>query len=134
MRGIKRAGGCVLAAAAMAGAGASPAQAMIMPACAAVINPTTGTGSCTFDTQWDYTLITAVPVKAMTVRIRCVTNYGYVTDSSRTVTERTVYTRWTPGACTMTLTGTAGVATATATIPPIIDPPPPPMAPLAELS
>ena len=125
MRGIKRAGGCVLAAAALAGAGASPAQAMIMPACATAINPTTGTGSCTFDTQYDYAIITVVPVGDVTVNIRCVTNYGLVTTHTRTVSQQTSYQRYTPGACTLTLTGTAGVASAVPTIPPIVDPPPP---------
>lgn len=129
MRGIKRAGGCVLAAVALAGAGASPARAMIMPACAAAINPTTGTGSCTFDTQWDYALIAVAPVGEMKVHIRCVTNYGYVSESTRTVTQAGTFSRWTPGACTMTLTGTAGTATATPVLPPIVDPPPPPVTP-----
>ena len=129
MRAIKRAGGCVLAAAALAGAGASPAQAMIMPACAAAINPTTGTGSCTFDTQWDYALIAIVPVGEMGVRIRCTTNYGYVYETSRRVTEAGTFTSWAPGACTMTLTGTAGTAAATPMLPPVVDPPPPPATP-----
>lgn len=125
MRGIKRAGGCMLAAMALAGANASPAHAMASPACAAAINPVTGTGSCSFDTQWDYALVTVVPVGPVGVHIRCVTNYGYVTESSRTVTETTTFTRRTPGGCTMTLTGTAGAATAAPMLPPIVDPPPP---------
>ena len=126
MKGIRRAAGCALAAAAVAGAGASPAQAMIMPACATAINPTTGSGSCTFDTPYDYTLFAVVPAAGpVGMHVRCVTNYGYVTAFSRTITERTTFTRWTPGACTLTLTGTAGSGTATPTLPPIIDPPPP---------
>ena len=127
MRGIKLAGGCVLAAAALAGVGASAAQAMIAPACATAINPTTGSGSCTFDTQYDYAIITVVPVGVVTVNVRCVTNYGFVTTHTRTVSQHASYMLRTPGGCTLTLTGTAGVASAVPTIPPIVDPPPPPM-------
>jgi hypothetical protein len=109
--------------------GASPAQAMTMPACAAAINPTTGSGSCTFDTQYDYALITVVPVGAVTVNIRCVTNYGLITTYTRTVTETSTFQRWTPGGCTLTLTGTAGAGAAVPTTGPIVDPPPPPVTP-----
>ena len=132
MRGaltLRRIGWSVVGAAALSVVCASPAAAMIAPACSTRV--VLGTpGSCTFDTQYDYATITIVPVAStVTADFRCVTNYGYVFTSSRTVSDPVSYSKWTPGSCTLTLSspsGGTGAVTATPTTGPIIDPPPPP--------
>ena len=136
MRGafaLKRITGSAVLAAAVAGAAASPATAMIAPACTTrVVAADPGTaGSCSFDTQYDYALISVAPVTGtVEATIRCFTSWGYTYTSSRTVAKTTTWESWSPGSCTLTLTSGAPLTTASGsaapTLGPIIDPPPGP--------
>jgi hypothetical protein len=127
---IRRIGGLVAVAATLAVAAASPASAMIGPACDARLVPaaTGSSGSCSFDSNTDWATIAIEPVGTVTATVRCFTSYGYTTEKSRTVSQTTTWTTSTPGSCSLTLTATASTtaanASATPALPPIYDPGP----------
>jgi hypothetical protein len=128
---IRRIGGLIVVAAMLAVAAASPASAMIAPACDARLVPaaTGPSASCSFDSHTDWATIAIEPVGTVTATIRCFTTYGYTITKSRTVSATTTWTTSTPGSCSLTLTGdsstVAANASATPALPPIYDPPPP---------
>jgi hypothetical protein len=126
---MKRLGGAVLVAAALGSAGASVASAAVGPACTARLVAGTA-GSCNFDAPFDGTAITVAPVGSVTVTLRCNSQFGYTTMFSRTVSTPTSWQSYAPGGCQLSLTaasaGASGVATATPTLGPIVQPPPTP--------
>jgi hypothetical protein len=128
---IRRIGGSVAVAAALAVAAASPASAMIGPACDVRLVPavTGPSASCSFDSHTDYATIRVEPVGTVTATVRCFTSWGGTYTNSRTVSKATGWTWYTPGGCSLTLTAdastTAANASATPAVPPIYDPPPP---------
>jgi hypothetical protein len=133
MRGslVRRIGGPVLVAAALAGAAAAPASAAIGPACSTrvVAAPAGTAATCSFDTQYDYATIGVVVDGEVTVTLRCNGQYGYNYVVSRTFTKNGTWTSYTPGNCQMVVTsnvsGTTANATATPTLPPIYPDPGP---------
>jgi hypothetical protein len=116
MRGstIKRIGGSVVVAAALAAAAAGPATAMVAPACSTRLAAAeVGTSaSCSFDTPYDWAAITLKPVGTVTASLRCVTSYGSVYETSRTVADTTNWITRSPGYCTLTLTSASSGTTA----------------------
>lgn len=128
---IRRLGGSVAVAATLAMAAASPASAMIGPACDTRLVPaaTGPSASCSFDSHTDWAIIAIEPVGTVTATVRCFTSWGYTTTKSRTVSETTTWSTSAPGSCSLTLTAHASTvaanASATPWIPPIYDPPPP---------
>ena len=128
---VRRIGGTIAVAATLAVGAASPASAMIGPACdARVVPAATGpTGTCSFDSNTDSALIVIEPVGTVTATVRCFTPWGYTTENSRTVSKNTTWPTSTPGSCSLTLTAHADTiaanASATPWVPPIYNPPPP---------
>ncbi|HEV3000923.1 MAG TPA: hypothetical protein VGW75_09320 [Solirubrobacteraceae bacterium] len=128
---IRRIGGPIVAAAALAVAVASPASAMIGPACDARLVPaaTGPSASCSFDSPTDWATIQIEPVGTVTATVRCFTSWGSTITKSRTVSATTTWTTSTPGSCSLTLTADASTivanASATPALRPIFDPGPP---------
>ena len=127
---IRRVGGSIVVAAALAVGVAGPASAMAGPACDARLVPaaTGPSASCSFDSNTDWAEIVVEPVGTVTATVRCFTSYGYTYTTSRTVSEVTTWYTSTPGSCQLELTGnastTAANASASPMIPPIYDPGP----------
>ena len=125
MRGsqvIRRVGGSLAAAAALAAVAASPASAMIAPACDARLVPaaTGPSGSCSFDSNTDWAEIVIEPVGTVTATVRCFTPYGYTLEKSRTVSSTTTWMTSAPGSCSLILTGDASTTAANASATPMI--------------
>jgi hypothetical protein len=126
---VRKVGVSVLAAAALAGAAAGPADAAIWgPGCTATLAPVATTASCGFDSPTDYSTIRVTPQGTVTATVRC-TSQGYTTSWSRTVSTNTSWAWSTRGTCSLILTAVTAGATAngsaTPTVGPIIEPPPP---------
>ena len=111
---LKRIGGSVAVAAALAVAAASPASAMVGPACTTRLAlAAAGTSaSCGFDTPDDWALITIGPQGTVKVTIRCFTTWGTTIESSRTVSSNTNWATSTYGSCSLILTAVSDGATA----------------------
>ena len=130
-RTTRRVGGSVAVMAALAAMTASPASAMIAPACDTRLVPaaTGPSASCSFDSNTDWATIAVEPVGTVTATVRCFTSWGTTYTSSRTVSKTTTWNTYTPGSCSLTLTAdastTAANGSATPTYPPIYNPPPP---------
>ncbi len=127
MRGastIRRIGGSVVLAAALAGAAAGPAGAAIGPACTTrLVAADAGTSAqCTFDAPRDWSTISIVPNGTVTATLRCQETYGYVFTSTYTVSQATAFADWTPGTCTLTLAAVSPGATAHASATPTTGP------------
>ena len=126
---MRRLGVCVLAAAALAVTGASPANAAIWgPGCSATLTPIATSASCGFDSPTDWSNVRVTPVGGtVTATIRC-TNFGTTTTKSRTFSANGTWSTSTAGTCSLILTpvtsGAAANGSAHPGIPPIIDPGP----------
>ncbi len=128
---IRRIGGSLMVAAALAGATAGSASAMAMPTCTTALTPVAGTSSCNFgNISTSYALITVEPVGTVTATVRCFTSTGITYTSSRTVSSRTTWTTYAPGSgCSLTLTAVSAGASAVGNAAPgfiILDPGPMP--------
>jgi hypothetical protein len=127
---LRRIGGTAAVTAVLAAAAASPASAMIGPACDARLVPaaTGPTASCSFDSNTDWANIHIQPVGTVTATVRCFTSWGGTITKSRTVSSATTWYTSTPGSCSLTLTAHADTvaanASATPALPPIYDPGP----------
>ncbi len=130
MRGastIRRIGGFVAVAAALAGAAATPATAAVAPACTARLAAADAgtTASCSFDNQYDYATISIVTEDSVLVTVSCRSPWGTTTTTSRPVNTTTAWAQPTRGYCTLTLTaersGTTALGSSTPTIGPICD-------------
>ena len=123
-RAIRRIGGAVVVAAALAGAAAGPAAAMTSPACSTRLAAAdVGTSaSCWFDTIYDWATITVVPSGTVTAAVRCVTSYGYTYSTTRTVSKTSSWTSYSPGSCSLTLTSGAPLTTASGSATPTTGP------------
>jgi hypothetical protein len=128
MRGthaIRRLGGVAALAVAGTAVATAPAAAAILPACSAelAVAPAGDSGSCSFDTPYNYATITVVPDGTVSVNVRCLSSWGVTSDYTRTVTEPASWRASTIGSCYLTLTslvdGTSAVGTATPAYPPI---------------
>jgi hypothetical protein len=135
MRGastLRRVGGSMVVAAALAGATAGSASAMAMPECATVLAPGAASSSCGFgNISTSYAMINVEPVGTVTATVRCFTSWGTTYTSSRTVSSRTTWTTYAPGSgCSLILTpvsaGAGAVGSASPGVGPIIQPPPGP--------
>ncbi len=125
MMTVKRVCGAVIVAATLAVAAASPASAMVGPACDARLVPALGSSaSCGFDSNTDWAEIAIEPTGTVTATVTCYTPYGSTT-KSRTVSSVSTWYVSAYGSCTLTLTGSS-VANASATpmLPPIYGPDP----------
>ena len=95
---IRRIGGCMVVAAALAGATASSASAMAMPACATALAPGAASSSCGFgNISTSYATITVAPVGSVTATVRCFTSWGTTYTSSRTVSSTSSWRTYAPG-------------------------------------
>ena len=129
MRGrtIRRIGGFVAVAAAMAGAAAAPASAAVFPACTARLAAAEAgtTASCNFDNQYDWATITVVTDDPVFVTVSCRAPWGETITTARGVSQTTSWSQPTRGYCTLTLrselAGTTALGTSTPTHGPICE-------------
>ena len=136
MRGastLRRVGGCLMVAAALAGATAGSASAMALPTCTTELTPVDadGTASCGFgNISTSYAAITVVPSGTVTATVRCFTSSGITYTSSRTVSKTSTWMSYAPGSgCSLILTAVTAGASAIGNAAPgfiILDPGPMP--------
>ena len=134
MRGastIRRIGGCLMAAAALAGATAGSASAMAMPTCTTeLVGAVASSSQCGFgNISTSYATITVAPVGTVTATVRCFTSYGTTYTTTRTVSSTSSWRAYAPGSgCSLILTavtpGASAVGNAAPGLGPIIDPGP----------
>ncbi len=122
---IKRIGGCVVVAAALAVPATASGMAIYGPACTtALVSPVNASPSCGFDSPTNWSTITVEPVVgSVTATVRC-SNLGTTTiTSQRTVSQASSWRASAYGTCNLTLTAATSGAVATGqstpTIPPI---------------
>ena len=132
---IKRICISIAAAAALAGASATPAAAAANPmdavqgpGCAAtlVLAPVGGTGGCYFRTSTDYAIVSVVVDGTVTATMRCTDDSGYVRSRSRPFTEPGTWGTYAVHNCQLILTSGFEGANAVATATPSINPNPVP--------
>jgi hypothetical protein len=115
---MKRVVGGLVVAAAVAGATAGSASAMVAPACAARLAPV-GTSSCSFGENSGYAQISVVPeVGTVTATVQCFTPWGTSSTTSRTFSSTGTFITNAYGSCTLSLSSSSPTAVATATASP----------------
>ena len=129
---IRRIGGCLMVAGALAGATAGSASAMALPSCATALAPGQASASCAFgNISTSYATITIAPVGTVTATVRCFRSSGITYTSSRTVSSTSTWSTYAPGSgCSLILTpvtsGAAAFGSAAPGTGPIIQPGPTP--------
>ncbi len=123
-RAVRRIGATLFAAAAVAGATASPAPAAIGPACSTqLVAANYGASSdCSFNAPFDYATISVVTDGPVTVTLRCNGQLGFNHVQSRSFSKSGTWTTYTPGFCQLILTADRSGVTAKASATPATDP------------